>query len=385
MDIERELEDGNDTKANEYVKTLLKEKMTLDSDSHSYTLKLLDDEINKAMASNKKKYDSPYLDLFREKPILVKVKVLVPVKEHPRFNFVGKLLGPKGNSLRRLQEETMTKMSILGKGSMRDRSKEEELRKEGDPKNAHLVEDLHVQVSALAPPAEAHARIAYALSELRKYIIPDVNDEIRQEQFREMGYVHHEPRPQMRHPRPPPHMVAARPAPGLLAPPRMQHAVPPHMVRPPHPPPPPAASRGKVLSILDRARAAMEKPAPSAGVYEYEDPHAAHAYYETTASYDPAMYDPYASTAGDYYDTSASYYETAAPAPLPSTSSRTGGSGWKSSSGYAEHHSSSRSKSSAPIRSSSSEYGYEDRKRRLDPYSDVESKKFVGSRVVKYK
>lgn len=40
-----------------------------------------------------------------------------------QFNFVGKLLGPRGNSLKRLQEETLTKMSILGKGSMRDKTK----------------------------------------------------------------------------------------------------------------------------------------------------------------------------------------------------------------------------------------------------------------------
>lgn len=40
-----------------------------------------------------------------------------------QFNFVGKLLGPRGNSLKRLQEETLTKMSILGKGSMRDKAK----------------------------------------------------------------------------------------------------------------------------------------------------------------------------------------------------------------------------------------------------------------------
>ena len=32
-------------------------------------------------------------------------------------------MGPKGNSLKRLQEETMTKMAILGKGSMREKVK----------------------------------------------------------------------------------------------------------------------------------------------------------------------------------------------------------------------------------------------------------------------
>lgn len=99
---------------------------------------------------------------------------------------MGKLLGPKGNSLRRLQEETMCKMTVLGRNSMRDRVKEEELRKSKDPKYSHLNSDLHVEISTVAPPAEAYARIAYAMAELRKYLIPDSNDVIRQEQLREL-------------------------------------------------------------------------------------------------------------------------------------------------------------------------------------------------------
>lgn len=63
---------------------------------------------------------------------------------------------------------------------------EEELRASNDPKYQHLHEELHVEITAFAPPAEAHARLAYALTEVRKYLIPDSNDEIRQEQMREM-------------------------------------------------------------------------------------------------------------------------------------------------------------------------------------------------------
>ena len=63
---------------------------------------------------------------------------------------------------------------------------EEELRASNDPKYQHLREELHVEITAFAPPAEAHARIAYALTEVRKYLIPDSNDDIRQEQMREM-------------------------------------------------------------------------------------------------------------------------------------------------------------------------------------------------------
>lgn len=77
-------------------------------------------------------------------------------------------------------------MTVLGRNSMRDRVKEEELRSSKDPKYAHLNSDLHVEISTIAPPAEAYARIAYAMAELRKYLIPDSNDIIRQEQLREL-------------------------------------------------------------------------------------------------------------------------------------------------------------------------------------------------------
>ncbi|XP_039298958.1 KH domain-containing, RNA-binding, signal transduction-associated protein 2 isoform X2 [Nilaparvata lugens] len=126
------------------------------------------------------------VDITRDKPIKVTIRVAVPVRDHPKFNFVGKLLGPKGNSLKRLQEDTMTKMAILGRGSMKDRHKEEELRKSGDPKFSHLNDDLHVEITSFASPAEAHARIAYALAEVRRFLVPDYNDEIRQEQMWEM-------------------------------------------------------------------------------------------------------------------------------------------------------------------------------------------------------
>ena len=49
---------------------------------------------------------------------------------------------------------------------------EEELRCSGDPKFSHLSDDLHVEITAFAPPAEAHARIAYALAEVRRFLVP---------------------------------------------------------------------------------------------------------------------------------------------------------------------------------------------------------------------
>lgn len=69
---------------------------------------------------------------------------------------------------------------------MRDKQKEDELRNSGDPRYAHLNQQLHVEISTVASPAEAYANIAYALAELRKYIMPDKFDVIRQEQLKEL-------------------------------------------------------------------------------------------------------------------------------------------------------------------------------------------------------
>ncbi|OQR72991.1 KH domain-containing [Tropilaelaps mercedesae] len=110
------------------------------------------------------------------------------------FNFVGKLLGPKGNSLKRLQEETQTKMAILGRGSFRDKAKEEELRQLSDPKYSHLHEDLHVEVTTFAPPAEAYSRMAHAISELKPFLVPDYYDDIRQNQLRELALLNRDSR-----------------------------------------------------------------------------------------------------------------------------------------------------------------------------------------------
>ncbi|RXN34621.1 KH domain- RNA- signal transduction-associated 3 [Labeo rohita] len=135
------------------------------------------------------KEDEKFIDVVINKNMKLGQKVLIPVKQFPKFNFVGKLLGPRGNSLKRLQEDTLTKMSILGKGSMRDKEKEEELRKSGEAKYHHLNEDLHVLIEVFAPPAEAYARMGHALEEIKKFLIPDYNDEIRQAQLQELTYL----------------------------------------------------------------------------------------------------------------------------------------------------------------------------------------------------
>lgn len=90
-----------------------------------------------------------------------------------QHNLVGRLLGPKGLTLKRMQAETRTRMSILGRGSMRDRRKEEELRNTDDPTNQHLNDDLHVLVQS--EPPYSSSKLAAGVAEVKKMLIPLVS------------------------------------------------------------------------------------------------------------------------------------------------------------------------------------------------------------------
>ncbi|XP_003700858.1 KH domain-containing, RNA-binding, signal transduction-associated protein 3 isoform X2 [Megachile rotundata] len=304
---ERDEKEHQVDKAGEYVRELLQEKVDLDSQKWPNATRLLDQEIQKTQAIGKPIRDPKYVDIYREKPIRVSVKVLVPVREHPKFNFVGKLLGPKGNSMKRLQEETMCKMAVLGRGSMKDRQKEEEYRMSLDPKYAHLSDDLHVEITALAPPAEAYARIAFALAEVRKYLIPDNNDNIRQEQMREMEMSMNDDPSNADDRRP----MRGVPSGGILRPtarPTMPRSSRAAILPPPSSRGPVSrqvSAKSKVFSILDRARVAMDQsygyetatPPPSNRVGSHHD----YDYHTSTGS---------SSRYGDRHYTSASGYTT---------------------------------------------------------------------------
>ncbi|XP_056633152.1 KH domain-containing, RNA-binding, signal transduction-associated protein 2-like isoform X2 [Diorhabda carinulata] len=290
-------------KASEYVRELLAEKLLIDQNKLPNAARLLEQEVAKTQSLGRAPVkENKYVDIYREKPIKVTVKVLVPVREHPKFNFVGKLLGPKGNSMKRLQDETMCKMAVLGKGSMKDRAKEEELRNSLDPKYSHLSDDLHVEISALGPPAEAHARVAFALAEVRKYLIPDNNDNIRQEQMREMelfgerGNALDDRDTRLR-----------RSAPSIPRP-SIPRPLPPAMrtvTRVPVTTPRVMPAKTKIMSILDRARVAMEES------YGYEDDYGStspgySSFSSSRAPYTSGYYDDYET---DYYKGSTSGFD----------------------------------------------------------------------------
>ncbi|THG01777.1 hypothetical protein TEA_002711 [Camellia sinensis var. sinensis] len=51
------------------------------------------------------------------------LRLEIPVDSYPNFNFVGRLLGPRGNSLKRVEASTGCRVFIRGKGSIKDPDK----------------------------------------------------------------------------------------------------------------------------------------------------------------------------------------------------------------------------------------------------------------------
>ncbi|XP_016890104.1 protein quaking-B isoform X2 [Cynoglossus semilaevis] len=114
-------------------------------------------------------------------------KLYVPVKEYPDFNFVGRILGPRGLTAKQLEAETGCKIMVRGKGSMRDKKKEEMNR--GKPNWEHLSEDLHVLITVEDTHNRAKIKLQRAINEVKKLLVPaaEGEDNLKKMQLMELA------------------------------------------------------------------------------------------------------------------------------------------------------------------------------------------------------
>ncbi|CAL9775908.1 unnamed protein product [Musa acuminata subsp. burmannicoides] len=121
-------------------------------------------------------------------PVVKKViRLDVPVNKYPNYNFVGRLLGPRGNSLKRVEASTQCRVYIRGQGSVKDSVKEEKLRDK--PGYEHLNEPLHVLVEAEFTADIIDARINQAVAILEDLLKPveESVDYYKKQQLRELA------------------------------------------------------------------------------------------------------------------------------------------------------------------------------------------------------
>ncbi|KAK9723770.1 hypothetical protein RND81_05G024000 [Saponaria officinalis] len=115
------------------------------------------------------------------------MRLEIPVDAYPNFNFVGRLLGPRGNSLKRVELSTGCRVYIRGKGSIKDPEKEEKLR--GRPGYEHLNEPLHILIEADLAPHMVDIKLRQAKEILEELLKPvdESQDFYKRQQLRELA------------------------------------------------------------------------------------------------------------------------------------------------------------------------------------------------------
>ncbi|XP_063402832.1 KH domain-containing RNA-binding protein qki.L-like isoform X9 [Mytilus trossulus] len=177
----------------EYLAQLLKDKKQIQAfpSVFIHLEKLLDEEINRVR-----------LALFhhkgnqREELVIpdgvgavqtFSEKLYVPTKDHPEFNFVGRILGPRGMTAKELEQYTGCKIMVRGKGSMRDKKKEDQ--NKGKPNWEHLNDELHVLLTVEDTANRAEAKLKKAVEEVKKLLVPapEGEDDLKKMQLMELA------------------------------------------------------------------------------------------------------------------------------------------------------------------------------------------------------
>ncbi|KAK5173829.1 Branchpoint-bridging protein [Saxophila tyrrhenica] len=116
------------------------------------------------------------------RPTKTQEKVYVPVNDYPEINFIGLLIGPRGNTLKNMESKSQAKIAIRGKGSV----------KEGKGKSdaAHASnqdEDLHCLIMA-----DTEEKVNKAKELIHQVIetaasTPETQNELKRNQLRELA------------------------------------------------------------------------------------------------------------------------------------------------------------------------------------------------------
>ena len=109
-------------------------------------------------------------------------KMYIPLKDFPGYNFIGLIIGPRGNTQKRMERETSCKIAIRGKGSV----KEGRMSRRDGRTNPDEDDELHVLVTG---PSKAQVDAACLMV---KELLSPVDDNMnvhKQKQLRELALI----------------------------------------------------------------------------------------------------------------------------------------------------------------------------------------------------
>jgi splicing factor 1 len=106
-------------------------------------------------------------------------KIYIPVNDYPGYNFIGLIIGPRGNTQKRMEKETNCKIAIRGKGSVKEGSKGKKIHSDEN-------DDLHVLIMG-----EREDELDRAAKEVQSLLVPvdDMKNEHKQKQLRELALI----------------------------------------------------------------------------------------------------------------------------------------------------------------------------------------------------
>lgn len=210
----QDLKDVNE----EYLARLIKEKEdlgTLPSTFHfKHAIRLVDEEIAKIHESleqsmevngdgmellpgipTQETYEDGTMDevsITTNGKVFLQEKIFVPVNEYPNYNFVGRILGPRGMTAKQLEEESGCRIMIRGRGSIREDAPQRQ-----NIHNDHMKEELHVLVQCEDFEERAKAKMKRAVDCIRSMLIPPAEgeDELKRKQLMELSIINGTYRP----------------------------------------------------------------------------------------------------------------------------------------------------------------------------------------------
>ncbi|KAI9809521.1 MAG: hypothetical protein M1827_006827 [Pycnora praestabilis] len=144
--------------------------------------KRLEDERHKQIEKAMKVIPNYHPPSDYRRPTKTQEKVYVPVNDYPEINFIGLLIGPRGNTLKKMETESLAKIAIRGKGSVKEGK--------GRSDAAHTSnqeEDLHCLIMADTEEKVNKAKILIHNVIETAASIPEGQNELKRNQLRELA------------------------------------------------------------------------------------------------------------------------------------------------------------------------------------------------------
>ncbi|KFH42488.1 Branchpoint-bridging protein-like protein [Hapsidospora chrysogenum ATCC 11550] len=144
--------------------------------------KRLEDERHKLIERAMKTIPNYHPPQDYRRPTKTQEKVYVPVNDYPEINFIGLLIGPRGNTLKKMENDSGAKIAIRGKGSVKEGKGRSDA-----AHSSNQEEDLHCLIMA-----DTEEKINKAKQLIHNVIetaasIPEGQNELKRNQLRELA------------------------------------------------------------------------------------------------------------------------------------------------------------------------------------------------------